>query len=185
MSPQHASRLSRRRFLGGLTLVGTAGLLSLPPRSGAAEPPPETTKIKLYKYESICIAPQYVAEEFLRGEGFTEVHYVEAGAGDGLYPLGPMTVRVTDGVARVLGQDGAIAGSTLTMERAVARTVDVAGVPIADAVTAASHTPARALGLADRVGSIAAGKQADLLLLDEKMAVCKVMVKGRWQSSTG
>jgi NitT/TauT family transport system substrate-binding protein len=84
MSPQHASRLSRRRFLGGLTLVGTAGLLSLPPRSVAAEPPPETTKIKLYKYESICIAPQYVAEEFLRGEGFTEVHYVEAGAGDGL-----------------------------------------------------------------------------------------------------
>jgi N-acetylglucosamine-6-phosphate deacetylase len=108
-----------------------------------------------------------------------------AGVGDGLYPLGPMTVRVTDGVARLLGQDGAIAGSTLTMERAVARTVDMAGVQIADAVTAASHTPARVLGLAHRVGSIAPGKQADLLLLDEKMAVCKVMVKGHWQSTTG
>jgi N-acetylglucosamine-6-phosphate deacetylase len=108
-----------------------------------------------------------------------------AGVGDGLYPLGPMTVRVTDGVARVLGQGGAIAGSTLTMERAVARTVDVAGVRVADAITAASHTPARVLGLADRIGSIATGKQADLLLLDENMAVCKVMVRGRWQSAIG
>ena len=108
-----------------------------------------------------------------------------AGVGDGLYPLGPMTVRVTDGVARLLGQDGAIAGSTLTMERAVARAVEAAGVQIADAVTAASHTPARVLGLADRVGTVAPGKQADLLLLDEKMTVCKVMAKGRWQSATG
>ncbi|HKA69961.1 MAG TPA: N-acetylglucosamine-6-phosphate deacetylase [Actinomycetes bacterium] len=108
-----------------------------------------------------------------------------AGVGDGLYPLGPMTIRVTDGVARVLGPDGAIAGSTLTLEQAVARAVEVAGVKIGDAVTAASHTPARVLGLADRVGSIAQGKQADLLLLDEKMAVCKVMVRGRWQSASG
>lgn len=108
-----------------------------------------------------------------------------AGVGDGLYPLGPMTVRVTDGVARMLGPDGAIAGSTLTMEKAVARAVEIAGVPIADAVTAASLTPASTIGLADRIGSIAVGKQADLLLLDEKMAVCKVMVKGRWQPAAG
>jgi N-acetylglucosamine-6-phosphate deacetylase len=107
-----------------------------------------------------------------------------AGVGDGLYPLGPMTVRVTDGVARLLGQDGAIAGSTLTMERAVARTVDMAGVQIADAVTMPATPRPGCSGW-----PIASGrspcKQADLLLLDEKMAVCKVMVKGRWQSTTG
>jgi NitT/TauT family transport system substrate-binding protein len=84
MSTQHARQFSRRRFLKGLTLMGTAGLLGLRPAPVVAEPPPETTKIKLYKYESICIAPQYVAEELLRGEGFTEVQYVEAGAGAGL-----------------------------------------------------------------------------------------------------
>jgi NitT/TauT family transport system substrate-binding protein len=67
-----------------LTLAGTAGLLGVHPTPSAAEPPPETTKIRLFKVSGICIAPQYVAEEFLRGEGFTEVQYVEAGVGAGL-----------------------------------------------------------------------------------------------------
>jgi len=81
MHTPHARPFSRRKFLEGVTLAGTAGLLGVHPRSSAAEPPPETTKIKLFKISGICIAPQYVAEEFLRGEGFTEVHYVEAVAG--------------------------------------------------------------------------------------------------------
>src|SRR2546422_11566102 len=84
MRTQHARPFSRRRFLQGVALAGTAGLLGVPPRPSAAEPPPETTTIKLFKISGICIAPQYVAEEFLRGEGFTEVHYVEAGVGAGL-----------------------------------------------------------------------------------------------------
>ena len=77
MSPQHARQLSRRRFLGGLTLAGMAGLLGLHPRRAAAEPPPETTRLRLHKNAGICIAPQYVAEELLYLEGFTEVQYVE------------------------------------------------------------------------------------------------------------
>jgi NitT/TauT family transport system substrate-binding protein len=77
MSTQHARPLSRRRFLGGLTLAGTAGLLGLRPRPVAAEPPPETTTLRLDYRPSICVAPQYVAEELLRGEGFTEVHYLK------------------------------------------------------------------------------------------------------------
>src|SRR5919197_6134350 len=76
-SPQMA-RWSRRQFLGGLTLAGTAGLLGLPPGPVAAEPPPETTRIRLHKMPGICIAPQYVAEELLHAEGFTEVQYVQA-----------------------------------------------------------------------------------------------------------
>src|SRR5262247_3137143 len=77
MSSPQTARWSRRQLLGGLTLAGTAGLLSLHPRPVAAEPPPETTRIRLHKMAGICIAPQYVAEELLYAEGFTEVQYVE------------------------------------------------------------------------------------------------------------
>jgi len=70
---------SRRRFLRGITLAGTAGLLGwhAGQAAAAAEPPPETTRIRLVRIPSICQAPQYVAEELLRSEGFTEVHYVQ------------------------------------------------------------------------------------------------------------
>jgi NitT/TauT family transport system substrate-binding protein len=60
-----------------LTLVGTAGLLGLKARRAAAEPPPETTRITLVQTPSMCQAPQYVAEELLRGEGFTDVDYLK------------------------------------------------------------------------------------------------------------
>jgi NitT/TauT family transport system substrate-binding protein len=83
MRTQHARRFSRRRFLGGVTLAGTIGLLGLRPRSVAAEAPPETTRIRLVQIPSICQAPSYVAEELLRSEGFTEVHYLKkAGTAD-------------------------------------------------------------------------------------------------------
>jgi NitT/TauT family transport system substrate-binding protein len=71
---------SRRRFLAGLTAGAAAGLLGAP-QPLHAEPPPETTRIRLAKIAGICVAPQYVAEEFLRAEGFTEVDYVVTGAG--------------------------------------------------------------------------------------------------------
>jgi NitT/TauT family transport system substrate-binding protein len=78
MRTQHARRFSRRQFLSGLTLAGTAGLLGLHPRPVAAEPPPETTRLRLMRKPSICKAAEYVAEDLLQGEGFTEVHYVKA-----------------------------------------------------------------------------------------------------------
>jgi NitT/TauT family transport system substrate-binding protein len=77
MSTQRARPFSRRRFLCGLTLAGTAGFLGVPPRPAAAEPPLETTTLRLIKLSGICIAPQYVAEELLRAEGFADVQYVE------------------------------------------------------------------------------------------------------------
>ena len=102
-----------------------------------------------------------------------------AGMGDGEYPLGPLRVRVQDGVAR-LAADGTIAGSTLTMDRALRRAVTVDGLPLPQAVEAVSGTPARLLGLADRVGSVEPGKDADLVVLDEEFEVTGVMRKGEW-----
>ncbi|MFD1828699.1 N-acetylglucosamine-6-phosphate deacetylase [Streptomyces desertarenae] len=102
-----------------------------------------------------------------------------AGMGDGVYPLGPLQVRVTDGVARLV-EGGSIAGSTLTLDTALRRAVTVDGLPVADAVRALTATPARMLGLADRVGSIEPGKDADLVVLDGDYRVAGVMRKGEW-----
>jgi NitT/TauT family transport system substrate-binding protein len=84
----------RRKFLAGASALGTAGLLGLYPRSAAAEPPPETTRIRLAHSPYICLAPQYLAEDFLRFEGFTECEYL---------PLGSREVlnRLADGRADI------------------------------------------------------------------------------------
>src|SRR5215470_6602726 len=77
----HARPFSRRRFLGGLTLAGTAGLLGVYPRPVAAEPPPETTRIRLLQFPSACQAPLYLSEDLLRAEGFTDIQWVQSTLG--------------------------------------------------------------------------------------------------------
>jgi NitT/TauT family transport system substrate-binding protein len=67
---------SRRRFLTTLSSAGAAGLLGPRVQPAHAEPPPETTKIRLSQIAGICVAPQYVAEELLKSEGFTDIEYV-------------------------------------------------------------------------------------------------------------
>jgi len=68
----------RRDFLGSLALAGTGSLLGVPSEGASADPPLETTKIRLPRYgvDVACVAPQWIAEELLRAEGFTEVQYV-------------------------------------------------------------------------------------------------------------
>ena len=83
MSIQDAYQVSRRKFLGGLTLAGTAALLGLRCGAGNAEPPLETTRIRFVHDPSICVTPQYLAEELLRADGFSDVQYVEATDGFG------------------------------------------------------------------------------------------------------
>ena len=78
---------TRRQFLESTSVLGAASLLGNS-RIAAAEPPPETKKIRLVHTPAICLAPQYVAAELLRLEGFTEVSYVEMMSGnvvDGIY----------------------------------------------------------------------------------------------------
>ena len=67
---------NRREFLSTLSLAGAAGLLGLRPGAAAAEPPPETTRLRIPRLPSACRSPEWVAEELLRAEGFTEVTYV-------------------------------------------------------------------------------------------------------------
>jgi NitT/TauT family transport system substrate-binding protein len=73
---------TRRRFLASFSSVGAASLIACG-NSSAQEAPPETTTIKLAKNRTLCIAPQYVVEDLLRLEGFTDVQYVAADAGRG------------------------------------------------------------------------------------------------------
>lgn len=102
-----------------------------------------------------------------------------AGFGDGEYRLGELAVTVRDGVAR-LTEGGSIAGSTLTLDTALRRAVTVDGLPLVDAVRALSTNPARLLGMADTVGSLAPGKDADLVVLDTDFQVRGVLRKGAW-----
>jgi NitT/TauT family transport system substrate-binding protein len=85
MSIQHTRPFSRRRFLGGMTLAGAAGLFGLPAKRVAAEPPPETTTLRLMRLPSICEAPVQVAGDLLVGEGFSEVQYVQGATSPDAY----------------------------------------------------------------------------------------------------
>jgi N-acetylglucosamine-6-phosphate deacetylase len=104
------------------------------------------------------------------------------GISDGEYELGGQTVTVSDGVARLLTEDGSpgsIAGSTLTMDAALRRAVG-ARVSMVDACRMAATTPARAIGLGAVLGALAPGLRADLVVLDADLHVVRVMRGGAW-----
>jgi NitT/TauT family transport system substrate-binding protein len=69
---------TRRSFLAGLSVAGAAGFINSP-GTLAAEGPLETSSVRLPKIPSICVAPQDIAEELLRAEGFTDIRYVPTG----------------------------------------------------------------------------------------------------------
>ncbi|WP_234946076.1 N-acetylglucosamine-6-phosphate deacetylase [Agrococcus sp. Marseille-P2731] len=99
-----------------------------------------------------------------------------AGMPDGDYRIGALDVRVVGGLPR-LAADGTIAGSTLTLDRAV-RVLVAAGVPFEVAVDAATRAPANAVGR-DDLGRIRVGARADLVALDARLEVV-----GVWRAST-
>ena len=72
---------TRRRFLATVSMAGGAVFLRAPPVP-AAEGALETTTVRLLRKPTICGAPQYVAEELLRAEGFTDVRYVDTSTDD-------------------------------------------------------------------------------------------------------
>lgn len=100
-----------------------------------------------------------------------------AGLADGIYAMADGDIIVANGSARLA--DGTLAGSMLTMDRAVANMVDFAGVSLLDALRMASATPAAILGIGERKGAIKPGMDADLVLLDENLGVVCTIVGGR------
>jgi len=100
------------------------------------------------------------------------------GVGDGRYRLGDLEVEVEGGVAR-LSEGGAIAGSTITLDVAVARAVQEVGLTPLAAVEAATAVPAQILGVADRFGRLAPGYVADAVLFDQDWQVRRVWIDGR------
>jgi N-acetylglucosamine-6-phosphate deacetylase len=94
---------------------------------------------------------------------------------DGTYRLGTFEVTVKDGVCR--NSEGKLAGSTLTLDRALRNLVSL-GVPFVDAVRMMTILPARRLGLAGKKGIIAVGSDADLVVLTPDLRVAGVMTRG-------
>ena len=84
MSDPKNNRWSRRQFLSAASLAGVGTFLGLHSEGISAEPPPETTKLRLAQSTSSCQAALYVAEELLRTEGFNDVTYVKQ-PGGGIY----------------------------------------------------------------------------------------------------
>lgn len=101
------------------------------------------------------------------------------GVGDGTVVLGGQEVRVHAGEARLAGT-GSLAGSTLTMNEALRRAVRDSGLGVERASAAASANPARVLGLQTSIGSIAPGRRADLVVLDDDLQLTAVMAGGGW-----
>ena len=101
-----------------------------------------------------------------------------AGMADGRYRLGALDVTVEEGVA-TLTEGGAIAGGTAHLVEVLRHAVLEAGVELVAAVRAASTVPARVLGLEDEIGSLAAGRRADVLMVDRALRPVTVLRGGQ------
>jgi N-acetylglucosamine-6-phosphate deacetylase len=101
-----------------------------------------------------------------------------AGSSDGSYLLGALAVDVVGGVAR-LHEGGSIAGSTLLLDAAFRRAVFDLGVAVPEAVAMLTATPARTLGVQDRLGRLAPGFAADVLLWDEGLHLLRGWAAGQ------
>lgn len=99
------------------------------------------------------------------------------GLGDGRFDLGGQQVFVSGGIARL--SDGTLAGSTLTLDRAVYNVLTMAKIPLHEAVRMVTLNPAKLIGAAERKGSIEPDKDADLVVFDEEIRIKHVIKAGR------
>ena len=100
-----------------------------------------------------------------------------AGLPDGEYPIDTRVVHVRDGAVRL--PDGTLAGSTLTMDRALGNLLAATGLPLSVAWPMSSLNAARAIGMSARKGSLEAGKDADLVLLEPDATVRLTVAEGK------
>ncbi len=97
------------------------------------------------------------------------------GMPDGKYMLGTFEVTVSGGVCR--NSEGKLAGSTLTLDRAL-RNVVALGIPFSDAVRMLTANPAKLLGIEFKKGALRTGADADIVLLDQNLQVTNVWTRG-------
>jgi N-acetylglucosamine-6-phosphate deacetylase len=97
------------------------------------------------------------------------------GMPDGNYQVGGLNVEVQGGVCRY---EGALAGSVLTLDRAVRNMHKLVGVPLSEAIRMATLNTARLMGLEGRKGSLTPGADADLVVMDDSLAIQQVYVRG-------
>jgi N-acetylglucosamine-6-phosphate deacetylase len=138
--------------------------------------------------DGIHIAPEMIALAYkCKGaEGISLISdSMEAtGCADGEYSIAGNPVTVKDGKA--LTHDGALAGSTLTLDEAVQNLVDFCSIPLTDAILCATETPAKQMGIFDFCGSIDVGKKADILFCDAQdvekniFKIKKIMLRGNF-----
>jgi N-acetylglucosamine-6-phosphate deacetylase len=107
-----------------------------------------------------------------------------AGVGDGRYHLGNLDVEVANGVARVIGGTS-IAGSTLTLDAAVAYGVQTVGLTPLEVIEAATVIPARILGVDDQFGRLEPGYVGDAVLFDKDWQVRSVWIGGQLVGERG
>lgn len=100
-----------------------------------------------------------------------------AGLPDGKYKLGVNNVIVKDGDAR-LEEDGTRAGSTLTQNIALKNLLSFTGRPLEELIPFLTENPAKLINVFDKKGSIEDGKDADIVILDEKNDIVQVFVQG-------
>lgn len=96
--------------------------------------------------------------------------------GDGNYSIAGRPVVVKNG--RALTLDGIISGSTLNLWDGVKNLMAFAGIGLADAVACATINPARMVGIDRTVGSIETGKRANLLVVNDQLDICRVILHG-------
>jgi N-acetylglucosamine-6-phosphate deacetylase len=99
------------------------------------------------------------------------------GQPDGNYEFAGSPVTITNGKV-LLQENGSLAGSTISLLQGVRMAVSL-GIPLADAVMAASASSAKAIGMEDKVGTIKTGAYADMVLLDSNLNIKKVYIGGK------
>lgn len=105
-----------------------------------------------------------------------------AGCAGGEYQLGSLPVLLKEGQVRLINEDGtpgSLAGSSLTMDKALRNTMDYTGLSLEQILPTLTINPARQIGVEHRKGSIEIGKDADLVLLDDCFQVQATYVKGQ------
>jgi N-acetylglucosamine-6-phosphate deacetylase len=130
--------------------------------------------------DGIHVAPP-VVKVFLQAKGYERAVLITdaisaTGMPDGRYQLGPIEVDVKDGKCT---SNGSLAGSVLTMDRAVRNVTKFSHWSLRDAVRAATLNPARAAGLSARHGALTPGAFADFTVLSATGEVLKTIVGGR------